>query len=42
MWRFYPKSFPMLILGGFALAVLPLIFALINNAVSINELSTLR
>jgi len=40
MWRFYPKSFPMLILGGFALAVLPLIFALINNAVSINELAT--
>ena len=39
-WRFYPKSFPMLILAGFALAVLPLIFALINNAVSIHELAS--
>jgi two-component system sensor histidine kinase GlrK len=40
MWRFYPKSFPMLILAGFSLAVLPLIFALVNNAISIHELST--
>ena len=40
MWRFYPKSFPMLILAGFSLAVLPLIFALINNAISIHELSS--
>jgi two-component system sensor histidine kinase GlrK len=39
-WRFYPGSFPMLILAGFALAVLPLIFALINNAVSIHELAS--
>ncbi|PWT73934.1 MAG: histidine kinase [Proteobacteria bacterium] len=38
-WRFYPKSFPMLILAGFSLAVLPLIFALINNAISIHELA---
>ncbi len=30
----------MLILAGFALAVLPLIFALINNAISIHELAT--
>jgi two-component system sensor histidine kinase GlrK len=37
--RFYPGSFPMLILAGFGLAVLPLIFALINNAVSIHELA---
>ena len=29
MWRFYPKSFPMLILAGFSLAVVPLIFALV-------------
>lgn len=36
---FYPGSFPMLILAGFGLAVLPLIFALINNAVSIHELA---
>ncbi len=40
MWRFYPKSFPMLILAGFSLAVVPLIFALVNNAVSIRELAT--
>ena len=40
MWRFYPKSFPMLILAGFSLAVLPLIFALINNALSIHEIAT--
>jgi two-component system sensor histidine kinase GlrK len=37
--RFYPSSFPILILAGFALAVLPLIFALINNAISIHELA---
>jgi two-component system sensor histidine kinase GlrK len=37
--RFYPGSFPMLILAGFGLAVLPLIFALINNALSIHELA---
>jgi len=40
MWRYYPKSFPMLILTGFSLAVLPLIFALINNALSIHEIAT--
>ena len=40
VWRFYPKSFPMLILAGFSLAVLPLIFALVNNAISVHELST--
>ena len=40
MWRLYPKSFPMLILAGFSLAVVPLIFALVNNAVSIRELAT--
>ena len=39
-FSFYPKSFPMLILVGFSLAVLPLILALINNAVSIRELAT--
>jgi len=38
-WRFYPRSFPLLILVGFSLAVVPLIFALINNAVSIRELA---
>ena len=30
----------MLILAGFSLAVLPLIFALINNALSIHEIAT--
>lgn len=39
-WRFYPRSFPILILAGFSLAVVPLIFALVNNAVSIRELAT--
>lgn len=39
-WRFYPRSFPLLILVGFSLAVVPLIFALVNNAVSIRELAT--
>lgn len=38
-WRLYPGSFPMLILVGFGLAVLPLMVALINNAVSIHKLA---
>lgn len=38
--HFYPKSFPMLILAGFSLAVLPLILALMHNAISIHELAT--
>ena len=36
----YPRSFHKLILAGFSLAVLPLIFALINNAYSIHQLAT--
>ena len=39
MMRFYyPRSFLKLLLVGFALVALPLIFALINNAISIDRL----
>src|SRR5882672_2089321 len=40
MQLYYPRSFLKLILAGFSLAVLPPIFALINNAFSINQLAT--
>jgi len=40
MQPLYPRSFLKLILAGFSLAVLPLIFALINNAYSIHQLAT--
>jgi two-component system sensor histidine kinase GlrK len=36
---YYPKSFTKMILAGFALAVLPLIFALVNNAFSVHRLA---
>lgn len=36
----YPRSFLKLILAGFSLAILPLIFALVNNAYSIHQLAT--
>lgn len=40
MMRFhYPRSFLKLLLIGFALVALPLIFALINNAISIDRLA---
>lgn len=40
MMRFhYPRSFLKLLLVGFALVALPLIFALINNAISIDRLA---
>jgi two-component system sensor histidine kinase GlrK len=39
MQPLYPRSFLKLILAGFSLAVLPLIFALINNAYSIHQLA---
>ena len=39
MLRYYPRSFPRLLLTGFALVALPLIFALINNAVSVDQLA---
>ena len=35
---FYPRSFSKLLLVGFALVALPLMFALINNAISIDQL----
>jgi two-component system sensor histidine kinase GlrK len=40
MQLYYPRSFLKLILAGFSLAVLPLIFALINNAYSIHQLAS--
>jgi len=39
MQRYYPRSFLKLLLIGFALVALPLIFALINNAVSVDQLA---
>jgi two-component system sensor histidine kinase GlrK len=36
--RFYPRSFSMLLMVGFALIALPLMIALINNAISIDRL----
>lgn len=39
MQLYYPRSFHKLILAGFSLAVLPLIFALVNNAFSIHQLA---
>lgn len=39
MQRYYPRSFLRLLLIGFSLVALPLIFALINNAVSVDQLA---
>ena len=39
MQLYYPRSLLKLLLAGFSLAVLPLIFALINNAYSIHQLA---
>src|SRR5258706_10779214 len=39
MQRYYPRSFLKLLLVGFTLVALPLIFALINNAVSVDQLA---
>ena len=36
--RFYPRSFSKLLFVGFALVALPLMFALVNNAISIDQL----
>src|ERR1044071_2516010 len=38
---FYPRSFFKLLFVGFALIALPLMFALINNAISIDRLGNL-
>lgn len=39
MPRYYPRSFLRLLFVGFALVALPLIFALINNAISVDQLA---
>jgi two-component system sensor histidine kinase GlrK len=39
MHAFYPRSFPRLLAVGFTLVALPLMFALINNAVSVDRLA---
>lgn len=38
MTSYYPRSFLKLIIAGFLLVALPLIFAIVNNAVSIHEI----
>ena len=37
--RYYPRSFPRLLLIGFTLGALPPVFALVNNAISIDRLA---
>src|SRR5689334_6184951 len=39
MQRYYPRSFLKLLVIGFSLVALPLIFALINNAVSVDQIA---
>src|SRR5262245_54696761 len=39
MRLYYPRSFPMLLGAGLTLIALPLIFALINNAISVDQLA---
>ena len=39
MQALYPRSFPRLLAVGFTLVALPLVFALINNAVSVDRLA---
>jgi two-component system sensor histidine kinase GlrK len=36
---YYPRSFPRLLAVGFTLVALPLVFALVNNAVSVDRLA---
>ncbi|HET9405495.1 MAG TPA: HAMP domain-containing sensor histidine kinase [Burkholderiales bacterium] len=36
---FYPRSFPRLLAVGFTLIALPLVFALVNNAISVDRLA---
>jgi two-component system sensor histidine kinase GlrK len=35
----YPRSFPRLLVVGFTLVALPLVFALVNNAISVDQLA---
>jgi len=39
MRRLYPRSFPRLLAVGFTLVALPLVFALVNNAISVDRLA---
>jgi two-component system sensor histidine kinase GlrK len=39
MKSLYPRSFPRLLVVGFTLVALPLVFALVNNAVSVDQLA---
>jgi len=39
MRRIYPRSFPRLLAVGFTLVALPLVFALVNNAISVDRLA---
>ena len=41
MKSFYPRSFPVLILVGFLLAISPLILALVQNAVSVRNIAAM-
>jgi len=40
MQRYYPRSFPRLLLIGFTLVALPPVFALVNNAITVDRLAT--
>ncbi|HUF81767.1 MAG TPA: HAMP domain-containing sensor histidine kinase [Burkholderiales bacterium] len=39
MQRYYPRSFPRLLMIGFTLVALPPVFALVNNAISVDRLA---
>jgi two-component system, NtrC family, sensor histidine kinase GlrK len=39
MKSLYPRSFPRLLVVGFTLVALPLVFALVNNAISVDQLA---
>ena len=39
MRRLYPRSFPRLLAVGFTLVALPLVFALVNNAISVDRVA---
>lgn len=39
MPAYYPRSFPRLLAVGFTLVALPLVFALLNNAISVDQLA---
>jgi len=39
MRLYYPRSFPMLLGAGLTLIAVPLIFAIVNNAVAVDQLA---